>query len=199
MIPQFLPMDDRQMATAMFRDGLRGILASLDIDPDGDAVRDTPDRWLRALREMTTGYQVDVEAVLSRTFDIQHGGDMVVLRDIPFTSLCAHHLLPFHGRGAVAYIPAPGARLVGLSKLARVLDAYARRLTSQEEITAQVTAALDRHLQTQGSACVLVATHGCMAHRGVMKPGADMVTSSLTGAFRENPETRAEFMALATR
>lgn len=185
------------MSDELFRAGLRGVLAGLGLDPDEDAVKDTPDRVLRALREMTSGYGVDVEAVLSRTFEMPHADEMVILSKIPFVSLCAHHLLPFHGHGTVAYIPAPGARLVGLSKLARVLDAYARRLTSQEVITAQVTGALDRHLNTQGSACVLVATHGCMAHRGVMKPGAEMVTSSLTGAFRANPETRAEFMALA--
>jgi len=190
-------LQGRSDAYDSFRHGLRAVLATRGVDPDADAVRDTPARWVSALWEMTQGYSADVPAILSRTFSMPHEDEMIVLCAIPFVSLCAHHILPFSGHGAVAYIPAPGARLVGLSKLARVLHAYARRLTSQEEITSQVTTALDEHLDTLGAACVLVATHGCVAHRGITAPGAEMVTSSLTGAFRANPDTRAEFMSLA--
>jgi len=184
-------------AEELFAVGMRALLGQLGVDPDGPDVADTPARWVRALREMTAGYGEDPAAILSRTFEMPHADEMIVVTGVPFTSVCAHHLLPFWGTGTVAYIPAEGAPVVGLSKLARVLDVYAKRLQSQEQITVQVTTALDTHLQTRGAACVLRAQHGCMAHRGVRKPGAEMVTSSLTGAFRSDPSARAEFLALA--
>lgn len=180
-----------------FRDGLRGLLATLGVDPDDPAVRDTPGRVVRALQEMTAGYGLDPAVPLARTFPVDGADQMVILRACPFESVCAHHLLPFTGTAAVAYVPRPGAPVVGLSKLARVLDIYTRRLQTQEQIGVQVTAALDKHLESAGAACVLAATHGCMAHRGVRKAGAVMVTSSLTGVFLKDPATRAEFMALS--
>ena len=182
---------------ATFVAGLRAVLRGLGVDPDGPDVADTPDRVLRALREMAKGYGEDPAVHLARTFPVDGADGMVLVRDVPFESLCAHHLLPFSGRAAIAYIPAAGQPVVGLSKLARVLDVYAHRLQTQEQIGVQVTAALDEHLAPLGSACVLVAQHGCMAHRGVRKAGASMVTSSLTGVFRNDPAARAEFMALA--
>ena len=180
-----------------FTRGLRGLLAARGIDPEGEDVADTPARWVRALREMTAGYGVDVGAILARQFTLPHADEMIAVVDVPFVSLCARHLLPFAGTAAIAYVPAPGARVVGLSKLPRLLDAFAARLQSQEHITVQVTGALDTNLETLGSACVLRAAHGCMAYRGVRKPGASMVTSSLTGIFREDGRARAEFMDLA--
>lgn len=178
--------------------GIRAFLATLGVDPAGDDVAATPGRVARALREMTAGYGEDPAVHLATTFQVPSDG-MVIVRDVPFVSLCAHHLLPFEGTAAIAYLPAPGAPVVGLSKLSRVLDVYARRLQTQEQIGVQVTTALDAYLETAGSACVLEATHSCMAHRGVRKPGARMVTSSLTGAFRAQPEVRAEFLALIGR
>lgn len=184
-------------AEALFAIGLRGLLEQLGVDPDGGDVADTPARWVRALREMTAGYGQDPAEYLARTFEVAHADEMIVVTGVPFTSLCAHHLLPFAGTAAIAYVPGAGAPVVGLSKLPRVLDVYARRLQSQEQITVQVTTALDTHLETRGSACLLRAVHGCMAHRGVRKAGAAMVTSSLTGVFRDDAAARAEFLAMA--
>lgn len=182
-----------------FMVALRQVLLELGIDPDGDDVVDTPDRVLRSLSEMTRGYGADPRELLATTFAVQHADEMIVVTDVPFVSLCAHHLLPFAGTATIAYLPAAGARVVGLSKLPRLLDLYAARLQTQEAITVQVTAAIDLHLDTIGAACILTAEHGCMAHRGVRKAGARMVTSSLTGAFRDNPSARAELLALAHR
>jgi GTP cyclohydrolase I len=131
---------------------------------------------------------------LGTTFD-QAYDEMVVLAGIRFASLCEHHMLPFYGTATVGYIPSE--RVVGLSKLARLVDIYARRLQIQERMTVQITAALDIHLQPLGSAVVLRSHHMCMGIRGVQQPEAEMVTSSLTGAFRDKPEARAEFLALA--
>lgn len=182
-----------------FTHGLRTLLAGLGVDPMGEDVAGTPDRVMRMLAEFTTGYAEDPGKYLARQFAVDRADEMIVVAGIPFVSLCAHHLLPFNGTGAIGYIPAEGARVVGLSKLPRVLHVYARRLQSQEQITVQVTRALEEHLDVRGAACVLRATHGCMAHRGVKAAGAEMVTSSLTGLFRDDPRARAEFLALATR
>lgn len=186
-----------EVAAAQFTAGLRGLLTGMGVDPDDPAVRDTPGRVVRALREMTAGYGLDPAVPLSRTFPVEGADQMVIVRGVPWESLCAHHLLPFTGTAALAYVPTDGAPVVGLSKLPRVLDIYTRRLQTQEQIGVQVTAALDKYLDTAGSACVLAAVHGCMAHRGVRKAGAVMVTSSLTGVFLHDPATRAEFMALS--
>jgi GTP cyclohydrolase I len=178
--------------------GIRAWLTEIGADPAiCDETARTPERVAKSLSEFTTGYDVDVPLILSVTFDVPNDG-MIIVTDVPFVSMCAHHLLPFEGTASIAYLPEPGARIVGLSKLARTLDAYARRLQTQENISTQVTAALDANLKTLGSACVLSASHSCMAHRGVRKPGSRMVTSSLTGKFR-SPEIRAEFLSLISR
>jgi GTP cyclohydrolase I len=166
-------------------------------DPNRAGLEDTPARVVRAYQEMTGGYDVDVEALLARQFDeIEYDG-MVVLRQIDFVSLCEHHLLPFPGTATVAYIPQQGGPVVGLSKLARLVEAYAHRLQVQERMTKQITTALDTYIGGLGSACRIKASHSCMTIRGVKKHRAEMVTSSLTGAFRDDPSARAEFLALA--
>lgn len=183
-------------AADMFRDGLRGMFAHLGLDPDGEELVDTPGRWIRAMEEFTQGYQEDPGRVLARTFPVaRSGAEPIGVSNIPFTSLCAHHLLPFSGTAMIAYMPGEGDRVVGLSKLPRLLDVFARRLQTQEQITAQITEALDKHLSPRGAACVIRSEHGCLAHRGARKPGAVMVTSSFTGYFRD-PDRRRELLDL---
>lgn len=161
-------------------------------------MQDTPARVVRALREMTDGYSVDVRALLTTTFDA-HGYDQIVaLSKIPYTSLCEHHLLPFSGVAGVAYLPGEGdaARVVGLSKLARVVEVYARRFQLQERMTQQIADAVHVHLHARGVAVVVQGTHACMSCRGVRKPGAVMTTSVMLGRFREDASARAEVLAL---
>lgn len=172
-------------------DAVTRLLQYVGEDPGRDGLKETPARVARSLKELTAGYGADVSA-LFKTFDASYD-EMVLVRRIGFTSLCEHHLLPFLGYAHVAYIP--NGRVVGLSKLARLVDAYARRLQLQERLTEEVTRALDTYLHPQGSACVIEARHSCMGCRGVRKEQAVMVTSSLTGAFRQ-PAVRAEFMSL---
>lgn len=179
----------RELAEA----GLSALLELLGDDPDREGLTETPARVVRAMCEMTSGLREDPAAVLGTTFDVS-SDEMVVVTGVEFVSLCEHHLLPFTGTAAVGYLPVE--RVVGLSKLARLVDIYARRPQVQERMTRQITAALDEHLATKGAACVLRATHSCMSCRGVRKT-AQMVTSSLTGAFRDEAETRGEFLALA--
>lgn len=178
----------------LFLQGVHAWLTTLG-DPADTDLNATPARVLRALREFTAGYGEDPADHLNRTFAVPHSGDPIYVTDVPFTSLCAHHLLPFTGHATIAYQPALGAPVVGLSKLPRVLDVYARRLQSQEQLTQQVTTALDNHLKTDGSACILRSEHGCLAHRGAKKPGTRMVTTTYTGVFRD-PAARAELHAL---
>jgi GTP cyclohydrolase I len=163
-------------------------------DPDREGLMDTPDRVLRAYAEWFGGYDEDPVALLERTFGESGGYDgIVLLRDVRFVSHCEHHMAPVLGRAHVAYLP--GARVVGISKLARIVELYARRLQIQERMTAQIADAIDAVLQPRGVAVVVEATHGCMATRGVHKPGAAMITSRMLGAFRDHPETRAEFLS----
>jgi GTP cyclohydrolase I len=188
---------DERTPEAAAESGVRQLLDLVADDPTRSGLEDTPARVVRAYQEMTAGYDVDIEDLLLRQFDEIPYGGMVILRHIDFVSLCEHHLLPFTGTASVAYIPADDSPVVGLSKLARLVDAYARRLQVQERLTTQITTALDTYVQTQGSACVLKASHSCMTIRGAKKAQAEMVTSSLTGAFHDDPATRAEFLALA--
>jgi GTP cyclohydrolase I len=163
-------------------------------DPRREGLADTPDRVLRAYAEWFGGYAEDPVELLERTFGESGGYDgMVLLRDIRFVSHCEHHMAPVLGRAHVAYLP--GGRVVGISKLTRLVDLYARRLQIQERMTAQIANALEAVLRPRGVAVVVEATHGCMATRGVHRPGAAMVTSRLLGAFRDHPETRAEFLS----
>ena len=163
-------------------------------DPDREGLVDTPNRVVRAYAEWFDGYGEDPVALLERTFGESGGYDeMVVLRDIRFVSHCEHHMAPVLGRAHVGYLPRD--RVVGISKLARLVGLYARRLQIQERITAQIADALEAVLRPEGVAVVVEASHGCMATRGVREPGTRMVTSRMLGAFRDRPETRAEFLA----
>ncbi|MGH6960245.1 MAG: GTP cyclohydrolase I FolE [Dongiaceae bacterium] len=164
-------------------------------DPDREGLAGTPDRVVRAYEEFFSGYQVDAVAFLKRTFEEVDGYDeMIVLRDIRFESHCEHHLAPIIGRAHIAYLP--NKRIVGISKLARVLEAYAKRLQIQEKMTAQIANTIDEVLQPKGVAVVIDAAHQCMTTRGVHKPGVSMVTSRMLGAFRNDPSTRREFLAI---
>lgn len=166
--------------------------------PEGQlrALWDTPRRFWRAIEEMTTGYAVDVAQLLAVQFDDVPCDEMIVLRGIPFASLCEHHLMPFTGEATVGYLPHPPKRVVGLSKLARLVDAHAKRLQVQERLTTDVVADLMTHVKPLGAGCVVRATHACLSCRGARKAGAEMVTSSLQGVFRDDT-VRAEFLALA--
>jgi GTP cyclohydrolase I len=173
---------------------VREILIAIGEDPDREGLRDTPARVARSWAELFAGYQQDPADVLVTTFgDVEGYDDLILLKDIPFYSTCEHHMLPFIGVAHVAYLPKD--RVVGLSKLARLVDVYARRLQIQERMTQEIARAIMEHLQPLGCAVVIEATHGCMVCRGVRKEGAKMVTSALKGDF-QNPATRAEFLAL---
>jgi GTP cyclohydrolase I len=164
-------------------------------DPEREGLLDTPARVVRAYEEFFAGYREDPNQYLERTFEEVAGYDeMVVLRDIPFESHCEHHLAPIIGKAHVAYLPTN--RVVGISKLARVVNAFAKRLQVQEKMTAQIAECINSALKPDGVAVVIEAAHHCMTTRGVHKHGVSMVTSTLLGAFRENPNTRAEFMAM---
>jgi GTP cyclohydrolase I len=164
-------------------------------DPDRDGLKDTPKRVTKAFEEYFRGYGEDPEQILSTTFEETAGYDeMIVLRGIRFESHCEHHIAPIIGRAWVAYIP--NGRVVGISKLARVVEVYAKRLQIQEKMTAQIANAIDTVLQPQGVAVLLKAEHFCMTARGIMKPGTDLVTSRMLGVFRDNPVTRQEFMSI---
>lgn len=175
-------------------DGVTAIIRAIGEDPHREGLQDTPKRVIKAYKELTEGYNVNIKDLLSVTFDVGDVDEMVIVKNINFVSLCEHHMLPFSGTATIAYIPMH--RVVGLSKIPRLVDAITRQLQVQERITTQITEALDTHLKTMGSACLITAEHTCAAYRGVRKQGAQMVTSSLTGVFR-NPEVRNEFLALA--
>jgi GTP cyclohydrolase IA len=164
-------------------------------DPAREGLLDTPARVARAYEEWFAGYEVDPEAFLRRTFEETDGYDeMVVLRDIHFESFCEHHLAPIIGRAHVAYLP--HKRVVGISKLARVIEAYSKRLQIQEKMTAQIANTINGVLSPRGVAVVIDATHQCMTTRGIHKSGVSMVTSRMLGAFRSDPKTRREFLSM---
>ncbi len=164
-------------------------------DPDREGLVGTPERVVRAYREFFRGYDEDPVDILSRTFEETDGYDeMVLLRDISLESHCEHHMVPFLGKAHIAYFPRH--RVVGISKLARVLDIYARRLQIQEKLTAQVANTIQEVLEPRGVAVVIEAEHQCMTTRGVHKPGVSMVTSRMLGCFRDDPATRQEFLSM---
>ena len=164
-------------------------------DPDREGLRDTPGRVARSYRELFSGYGVDPAALLKRTFEEVEGYDeIILLRDIRLESYCEHHMVPIIGRAHVAYLPE--RRVVGISKLARVVDAFSKRLQIQEKLTVQIADTINEVLQPKGVAVVIEAGHQCMTTRGVHKPGVSMVTSRMLGAFRSDPETRREVMSL---
>jgi GTP cyclohydrolase I len=167
-------------------------------DPSREGLTGTPGRVVRSYEEFFAGYDIDPVALLDRTFEEIEGYDeMVVLRDITFESHCEHHLVPIIGKAHVAYMPRH--RVVGISKLARVVDAYAKRLQIQEKMTAQIANAIDTVLSPRGVAVVVEAQHQCMTTRGVHKPGVAMVTSRMLGCFRDDAATRREFLGLIGR
>lgn len=164
-------------------------------DPEREGLRDTPARVVRSYEEFFAGYHVDPVALLERTFAETDGYDeIVLLRDIRLESYCEHHMVPIVGRAHVAYLP--HRRVVGISKLVRVVEAYAKRLQIQEKLTAQIANTINDVLQPRGVAVVLEASHQCMTTRGIHKPGVSMVTSRMLGAFRDDPTTRREFLSM---
>jgi GTP cyclohydrolase I len=164
-------------------------------DPERDGLIETPARVARSYQEFFSGYGQDPIEILEKTFEETEGYDeMIVLRDIRFESHCEHHMAPIVGQAWVAYIP--NGRVVGISKLARVVDVYAKRLQIQEKLTAQIANTINDVLKPQGVGVIIKATHHCMTTRGVHKPGVSMVTSHMLGAFRDDPSTRREFLAL---
>ena len=179
-------MDREKINTA-----IRMILEAIGEDPEREGLRDTPRRVADMYEEIFTGLDEDPGRHLSVGFEEPHK-EMIVLRDIPFTSMCEHHLLPFTGKAHVGYIPA--GRIVGLSKLARVVEGFARRPQLQERLTSQIADAIDDAIKPRGVGVVIEAQHFCMIMRGVKKPGSTMVTSAMRGLFRNNPPTRAEFL-----
>jgi len=170
------------------------MLVELGEDPQREGLRRTPERVDEALRFLTRGYSQDIDAEINGAVFESENREMVIVRDIDFYSMCEHHLLPFFGRAHVAYIP--DGRIIGLSKLARIVDVYARRLQVQENLTTQIARCLQNHLQPRGVAVVLRAQHLCMMMRGVEKQNSLTVTSEMLGGFRTNPSTRMEVLEL---
>ncbi len=165
-------------------------------DPDREGLQDTPGRVIRSYREMFAGYEVEPREYLERTFEEVGGYDqMVLLRDIRFVSFCEHHMLPVIGRAHVGYLPTN--RVVGISKLARVVRGFARRLQIQEKMTAQIADAIQEVLKPHGVGVLIEAEHSCMTLRGVNSPGSNLTTSALLGTIRDDPRTREEFLRLA--
>ncbi|HTI17586.1 MAG TPA: GTP cyclohydrolase I FolE [Trinickia sp.] len=176
-------------------DAVRVLLRWAGDDPDREGLLETPARVARAYEEFFAGYRIDPREILARTFSEVDGYDeMVVLKDIRFESYCEHHMVPIIGRAHVAYLPKH--RVVGISKLARLVDAFAKRLQIQEKMTVQIADTLNEILQPRGVGVILEAAHQCITTRGVHKPGVAMVTSRMLGAFRTDPSTRREFLAI---
>lgn len=188
--PPALGPFDQQRAEAAVRE----LLIAVGEDPDREGLLDTPARVARAYGEMFSGMRLTAEDVLTTTFDLGHD-ELVIVRDIEVYSTCEHHLVPFHGVAHVGYIPGDDGRITGLSKLARLVDVYAKRPQVQERLTSQVADALMRILQPKGAIVVFSCEHLCMSMRGVRKPGARTMTSAVRGALTD-PATRAEAMAL---
>ncbi|RII40994.1 GTP cyclohydrolase I FolE [Galactobacter valiniphilus] len=182
-------MDQPRIAAAV-----REILLAVGEDPDRDGLLETPARVAKAYAEVFAGLHQDPAELLSTTFDIDHQ-ELVLVKDIPFYSTCEHHLVPFHGRAHVGYIPGDSGKVTGLSKLARLVDLYARRPQVQERLTTQIAEALEENLHPRGSIVVVEAEHLCMSMRGVKKPGSTTTTSAVRGQLRETA-TRAEAMSL---
>jgi GTP cyclohydrolase I len=177
---------------------IRELLIAVGEDPDRPGLADTPARVARAYAETFAGLRQDPGDILSTTFDENHD-ELVLVKDIPMYSTCEHHLVPFHGRAHIGYIPGEDGRVTGLSKLARLVEVYARRPQVQERMTGQIADALADVLKPRGVLVVIEAEHLCMAMRGVRKPGATTVTSAVRGIFRDNPATRSEAMSLVMR
>ncbi|WP_239437600.1 GTP cyclohydrolase I FolE [Arthrobacter alpinus] len=189
-----MPGDEFQVDLPRIEAAVREILLAIGEDPERSGLLETPKRVAKAYGEVFAGLHQDPAEVLGVTFDIAHE-EMVLVKDIPFYSTCEHHLVPFHGSAHVGYIPALDGRVTGLSKLARLVDIYAKRPQVQERLTTQIADALIEHLKPRGAIVVVECEHMCMSMRGVRKPGAKTVTSAVRGLLHE-PATRAEAMSL---
>jgi GTP cyclohydrolase I len=191
--PALAPAIERP-SRAEAEEAVRTLIRWAGENPAREGLRDTPDRVVRAYQEWFAGYEEDPEDLLQRTFEEVGGYDeIVLLRDIRFTSHCEHHMAPIFGRAHIGYLPRN--RVVGLSKLARLINVYARRLQIQERMTVEIANALDRILQPYGVGVVIEAAHACMSTRGVQQSDSAMVTSRLLGVFRDRPDTRQEFLS----
>ena len=179
-------------------DAVRTLIRWAGDDPDREGLRDTPGRVARAYEEFFAGYLQDPGEILARTFSEVEGYDeMIVMNDIRFESHCEHHMVPIIGKVHIGYLP--DRRVIGISKLARLVEVYARRLQVQEKMTVQIADTLQEALRPKGVAVVIEAAHQCMTTRGVHKPGVGLVTSRMVGAFRDDPSTRREFLAVIGR
>ncbi|WP_026370047.1 GTP cyclohydrolase I FolE [Kallotenue papyrolyticum] len=181
----------------LIEEAVRTILHELGEDPDREGLLKTPERVAKAYAELTAGYRVDPRALINGAIFTQEYDEMVIVRDIHFYSLCEHHLLPFYGQAHVAYLPK--GKIIGLSKIPRIVEMFARRLQVQERMTVQIADFLNEHLQPNGVAVVAEGIHLCSVMRGVRKENARMVTSAMRGAFQEDSKTRAEFMSFIGR
>jgi GTP cyclohydrolase I len=181
-------------SSSPFQESVAAMLRELDPEPRREGLRDTPKRVEKAFRHYTSGYGVDPKAIIRGALFEAETDEMVVVKDIEMYSLCEHHLAPFFGKAHVAYIPSK--KIVGLSKIARVVDVFSRRLQVQERLTAQIAQALDEALAPKGVGVVVEANHLCMMMRGVEKQNSKTVTSCLLGAFRTDERTRSEFLSL---
>ncbi|MCZ2818932.1 GTP cyclohydrolase I FolE [Modestobacter sp. VKM Ac-2977] len=188
-------MAEGRVDAARIEAAVREILLAIGEDPERPGLVDTPARVARAYGETFAGLSQDPYDVLATTFDEDHD-ELVLVKDIPMYSTCEHHLVPFHGRAHIGYIPGADGRVTGLSKLARLVEVYARRPQVQERMTRQIADSLFEVLKPQGVIVVVEAEHLCMAMRGVRKPGATTITSAVRGIFRESPATRSEAMSL---
>jgi GTP cyclohydrolase I len=173
---------------------IREVLKEIGENPDREGLERTPERVAKAYRYLTSGYRQDASEVLNGALFTEEYDEMVVVKDIDFYSVCEHHVLPFFGKCHIAYMPS--RKIVGLSKIARLVEMYSRRLQVQERLTTQIAQTINEVLQPRGVAVVMEALHMCMLMRGVEKQNSKAVTSAMLGAFRENAETRAEFMEL---